>query len=114
MKRSIPPPTKEQQRRQDNIREIVGCIACRLHGIGYTIPEIHHLNSAGRNRGQAYTIGLCAWSHRGIPPDGMSRRDAELMLGPSLHYGSKPFAAFFGSDDELLAATNALLEAANC
>jgi len=68
--------------------------------------EIHHLNSAGRNRGQDFTIALCSWHHRAVNLDGWGLRTMVEVFGPSLARGSKSFHAEFGSDDELLAIQN--------
>jgi hypothetical protein len=107
-KRSIPAPTRAQQQRQDDIREL-GCCACLLGGHGFVVPEIHHLNSGGRNMGQDYTVGLCAWHHRGIPPEGMAATQAELILGPSFARTARKFRERYGAELELLEAQNAML-----
>lgn len=36
----------------------LGCIACRQRGV-FSQPDIHHLLSGGRRRGNRYTIPLC-------------------------------------------------------
>lgn len=102
-------PTKAQQRRFDAIKLDTGCVCCRKRGLGYVQPEIHHLLSGGKRRGHDDSIGLCQWHHRGVTPQGMARMDMHAHYGPSLYYGSKPFHAEFGSDDELLTYQNALL-----
>lgn len=89
----------------DAIKE-VGCLLCLRNGIGWVLPEIHHLLSGGRRRGHAETIGLCPWHHRGVVPHGSRKSEMENLHGPALWYGSKPFAAHWGSDDELLAEQN--------
>lgn len=42
----------------------------------------------------------------------LSVREAKAMLGPSLKLHSREFRAEFGSDDELLARQNELIEQA--
>lgn len=94
---------------------MVGRICCRLnHDLGL-VPtrqhvELHHLNGGGhhgqKRRGDDFTIPLCVWHHRGL---GI----AKLMTavhGPSWAKGSKPFRAVYGTDDELLALVNSLIE----
>lgn len=84
----------------------LGCVACRKNG-RYSQAEIHHLNTGGhaghKRRGWEYTIPLCPAHHRGI----MWR---EVDHGPSLAMQPRRFREVFGSDDELLEATNKLLE----
>ena len=108
-KRAIGSPSRAQQQRQDDIREI-GCCACLLGGHGFRAPEIHHLNSGGRNMGHDFTVGLCAWHHRGIPPDGMLAAQAELVLGPSFARSPRKFREQYGVELELLEAQNAMLD----
>lgn len=105
MKHSTGKPTKAEQARFDAMKEQGICIACCLRGERRPQPiEIHHLLSGGKRRGHLFTVGLCQWHHRGIPPFGWGDAEALYELGPSLAKGSKPFRAVFGSDDDLLAA----------
>jgi hypothetical protein len=77
-------------------------------------PEIHHLNDGGlhggKRRGDDFTIPLCTWHHRGVQLPGLSRDAMTTIHGPSWAGGSKPFRAFFGSDDSLLSLANKLIE----
>ena len=80
-----------------------GCVCCKLLGI-YSIPEIHHLVDKGYRKhsgGNQATLPLCPAHHRG--------GSAERAMGPSLADGSKPFAAHWGTQRELLAMVNANL-----
>lgn len=130
------PPTKAERRRMERIVEL-GCVACRKDGIGpLKLPpcEVHHLLDGGVRRGHGFTIGLCAWHHRGKPLDipGLASRVAYFlgkagskhpavttilehghtqMFGPSLANGSRPFHERYGSDDELLEYQNTILAA---
>lgn len=54
--------------------------------------------------------GLCIWSHRAVPFAFHSHAEMRDHYGPSLAEGSKPFHAAFGSNAELLARQNELLE----
>ena len=111
MKHSTGYPTKAQAERFVRIKLDSGCVCCRIRGIGYVQPDIHHLG-VGRRDGHDATIGLCQWHHRGIPPEGWTPKTYIEFAGPSLARGSKPFHAEFGSDEELLAMQNSILEAA--
>lgn len=73
------------------------CVACGIVG-----PcDAHHLLSGGRRRGHLFTVGLCAWCHRGVPDDGYTAKQMRDTYGPSLMDGSKTFHEYYGSDDEL-------------
>ena len=87
------------------IRDI-GCIVCRERGFGFVPAEKHHLlttgrHGAGKRRGEAYTVGLCAYHNRGI-----GAPTAEL--GPSYAREPRRFRCLY-SDDWLLARQNELL-----
>lgn len=100
--KSLPAATVEQLRRWDLIKQ-TGCLCCRMRGLAGAV-EIHHLKSGNVRMGHDFTIGLCAWHHRGV-----GSRANEVVLGPSLAHGSKPFHAEFGSDQELLARQNHII-----
>jgi hypothetical protein len=91
------------QRRFDSLRRI-GCVACRKEGIRTLGVDIHHLNVGGKagqkRRGDAFTIPLCPWHHRGVGPCDVD------IYGPSLANQSRAFRERYGTDDELLAFTN--------
>lgn len=87
----------------------VGCICCRLDQILRWPVEIHHLLSGGRRRGHQFTIPLCKWHHRGDSI--LPKEQAANAWGASLANGSKPFHERYGSDDELLAKVNELINA---
>lgn len=93
----------------DSIKE-GPCLCCWMRGLPSVYPEIHHLLSGNKRRGHLFTIGLCAYHHRGYPFHGMTAAESEAYAGPSLAHGSKPFHADFGSDDELLALQDRLLD----
>lgn len=98
------------------IRDI-GCICCALMGYGGEPAEKHHLNQGdrhgGKRRGEAYTIGLCAWHHRGLCKCDGAQRDCprcHLTYGPSWHHTAREFRETFGSGDELLEYQNQRIE----
>lgn len=101
----------ERERRFRRIKEI-GCIVARRKGL-WMLPEIHHQNfnahAGGKRLGDEFTIGLNRWSHRGVPPDGMTAAEARVLLGPSLAREPNQFRAEFGSDETLLAFQNRLI-----
>jgi hypothetical protein len=107
-RRSTGNPTKAERARMDAIKE-GPCLCCRMRGLPSFCPEIHHLLSGNKRRGHRFTIGTCAWHHRGVVPAGLTRARMQETHGPSLAHGSKPFHAAFGSDDELLALQDRLL-----
>lgn len=91
------------------------CIACKKEGRINTQVDIHHLNLGGHagqeRRGDAYTIPLCLWHHRGIPAQVGNSKMARELLGPSLAKQSKAFRERYGTDDDLLAEVNSLIGA---
>lgn len=108
MRHSTGTPTKAEAERMAAIKS-GPCVCCHMRGQGSVWPDVHHLLSGNRRRGHQFTIGLCAWHHRGFVAAPYSRQWMTERLGPSLAHGSKPFRAEFGSDDELLAYQDRLL-----
>lgn len=102
-----------EQRRYQKLQGI-GCICCGMRGRS-SQADIHHLNENGHagqaRRGDRYTIPLCPWHHRGVPLSGLDRRRTEVLCGPSLALSPRLFRETFGSDDDLLAATDARIGA---
>lgn len=109
--RSTGNPTVAEVRRWDLIRKMP-CLCCSFVGSPflrtYGQPiEMHHLLSGGKRRGHMFTIGLCSWHHRAVPPrESGSMDEMTVSFGPSLANGSKPFHQAYASDDELLALQN--------
>lgn len=94
-------PTKSEHRRMRLLKTEVGCVACRLEGLGYEPPDIHHLLSGGRRIGHSATVPLCPWHHRGQAPE---------RPGPSLARSPGEFKAKYGTDAELLDLANSMLK----
>lgn len=72
-----------------------GCVCCKLLGI-YSVPEMHHIVDRGYRKhsgGNAATIPLCPYHHRGVGPG----------FGVHLAAGSKMFTHEWGTQRELLA-----------
>ncbi len=111
--RSTGKPTKAQVKRFEAIVAI-GCIASRKFGAGKRPAEVHHLNvcsqPGGKRRGHDFTIGLSAWSHRGVPLEGRSDEYMLKVFGPSWAKHKRKFIETFGTDDELLAYQNDLIK----
>jgi hypothetical protein len=92
----------------------VGCVACRKDGRVNTGTQVHHLNAGGKagqkRRGNDFTIPLCPWHHQGVVPwSHWTSKEATEWMGPSLAKQSKAFRERYGTDDDLLAYTNALI-----
>ena len=88
------------------IRDI-GCIVCSARGLGFSPCEKHHLLTTGRHgtgkrRGERYTVGLCAYHHRGIG-------SLIAAFGPSYALEPRAFRALY-SDEWLLTRQNELIE----
>ena len=93
------------------------CIACticvetsRFMPTVRTVPEIHHLLSGNKRIGHMATLPLCVHHHRGEPSNGLSKTTMAAIHGPSLALSSRLFHQHFGTDEELLARVNSLLE----
>lgn len=111
MKHSTGKPTKAEAARMERLSRMP-CVACRQLDT-YLIPlrsEVHHLLSGNRRRGHMFTVPLCSWHHRGVRYWEMDPKAHPKFFGPSLALSSKAFRARFGTDDELLAMTDKLLE----
>jgi hypothetical protein len=80
----------------------IGCIVCRLQGLGATPAEPHHLLSGGRRMGHLFSIPLCYLHHRG------GRNDDEVV---SASQNKRRFEARYGSELELLERTRELVAA---
>jgi hypothetical protein len=93
--------TKAHKERFAAIKSL-GCLACRKLGLAmFCGPiEAHHDK----------TIPLGSWHHRGIPWLTFSAKEMAEAFGPSLRLQSKLFHATFGSDDELLAEINEMIQ----
>lgn len=107
--RSTGKPTDAQTARFEAIHRL-GCVACRKHRGMIVACEIHHLTGGGhhgqKRRGHDFTIGLCAWHHRGVGVE----RDFEPRFGPSYARRPKMFRQVIGDDETLLAYQNDLIE----
>lgn len=93
------------------------CLACEMEQVPQpNRTQEHHLNLGGKagqkRRGNAYSVPLCAWHHVAHAPNGMTKARATFLYGPSLAGHSKLFRSLYGSDDSLLAKTNAQLTVA--
>ena len=59
--------------------------------------------------GHSFTIGLCCYHHRGYEP-GMPDKEVEKYKGSSLAKNKRAFYDEFGSEMDLLEATNEALQ----
>lgn len=101
--------TPEDEQRIELIKQI-GCVCCLMEGIEERYCEWHHLTKSGFTQGNAATIGICPWHHRGQCEEGMTSTMMRAKYGPSLAKGSKPFYANYGSYEFLLGYQDTLIE----
>lgn len=106
--------TQEELERLAAVRAMP-CIACQIFGV-YNQPfptEVHHQNLGGkagqRRLGHMNSVPLCSWHHVGTVTPGVNSITMNALYGPSLARQSKRFRERYGTDDELLARVNALL-----
>lgn len=104
--KSLPAPTRDEQRRMDLIRER-GCVCCLMRLGVREACEIHHLVMPGKRYGHRFTVGLCQWHHRARSDSPAAHERA--LRGPALAEGSKPFREMFGSDAALLSYQDRLI-----
>lgn len=112
MRHSTGTPTKAEAARFAKLKAL-GCIACRLNGDNsdeMVPPDIHHYLSGNKRIGHAATVPLCSWHHAGVAYDGVPSAWFLANLGPSFHKHTRQFRARYGSDAELLATVNAMIE----
>jgi len=109
MKTSTGALTKSQKRRFDAMYSL-GCIACRIAGHGFEPAQIHHILSGGKRIGHDATIGLCPWHHVGETSFGMPAHEMQAKRGPSMFGKKRAFVEIYGTEAELLAMTNELLQ----
>lgn len=102
------PHTQEDKWRFRRLQD-VGCICCRAYGIVNDQIHAHHILSGNKRMGHQYTLPLCYWHHEGVPPEGLSRAEAEDMVGPSLK-SKRRFNEVFGGELVLLEYVNTALE----
>lgn len=101
--------TAGDEQRIEDIKAI-GCICCRIHGVGWRYCEWDHFTSGGFTIGHQATAGLCPWHHRGICDENMTTSMMTARYGPSKAKGSKTFHEFFGSKEFLLGYQDKLIE----
>ena len=102
MKTALPNATVEQKERFRIIKEELGCIACWLDTGYYNPCNVHHLLDTGSRRGHDFTIGLCEFEEPGAP-------NHHVGNDMSIHRTKREFTKKYGTDDELLDLTNALI-----
>lgn len=75
-----------------------------------TIGDYNHTKSGNKRRGHRHGFMGCLWHHRGRVEDGWSHKTMRAIYGPSLMDGSRLFHETYGTDDELIAIQNDVLE----
>lgn len=102
MKSSLSRPTKAEAARIDRMKEIIGCICCRLSGLETaTHLEVHHIKAGNKRLSHWYTLSLCWMHHQNMSIAG---------LWTSIAQGSKAFAEVHGSQWDLWLKTQHILE----
>ncbi len=107
MRRAIGNMTKADRARFARL-QLFGCIACRLLDQPGTPGDIHHLTDCGQQLGHEATICLCPYHHRGYPSS------EGWCKGPSLADNKTAFVHTFGTEKQLLAISNTLMDIHPC
>jgi len=94
--------TKAEHDHLDRVASL-GCIVCRRSGHGFVPALVHHLNTGGMSQRASHfmTIPLCPSHHQTGP------------FGHAIHNGKRTFEATYGTEAELLAHVQGLLELAS-
>lgn len=101
-------PTPAEWERMSQLK-MIGCIPCWKLGFRGVCAAADHTKSGNKRVGHAATYANCDWHHQAIPFAGMTHKQCEAERGPSKANGSKPFHAYFGSEQELLALQETIL-----
>lgn len=110
MNHSTGKPTKAEAQRIDRFRWI-GCVVCAVFRKVPEVPyDVHHGIDGSRRISHADTAPVCPWHHRGVIPLGYSQIEAGEEFGPSLALSPARFRQLYGSDADLVAMTDALIE----
>lgn len=78
-----------------------GCIACRMDGLGFRPPAVHHILRGGQRIGHLHTLPLCDPGHH---------QNGKQLGMVSRHPWRKRFEAQYGTEWELLALLRAEYE----
>ena len=91
-----------------------GCVCCKALGTRLRMKvEAHHLVDMGNRKasgGDAATIPLCEWHHRGVPFMDQTKSFMERVFGPALSEGTRAFVKRWGTERELLAKVDAEID----
>lgn len=106
-------PTKAQKDRLDRIHSLP-CLCCIQEGVNQPWPtQAHHLVDRGYRKhsgGHDATIPLCAWHHVGLQVSEWLKMEMTAKFGPSLGLSKRKFVARYGTERELLARTDDILQ----
>ena len=105
---------KADQHRFDCLQKI-GCIACLSDGTPGVFGDIHHLVDKGNREasgGNAASLCLCPWHHRGVPAMGFGQKWMTEKYGPSLALSKRDFTGRYGTERKLLERTDTLIGSA--
>lgn len=56
--------TKEQRRFHDLLCNVVGCVACRIHGVFNSWVSVHHIEGRTKKLAHWLVLPLCAGHHQ--------------------------------------------------
>jgi hypothetical protein len=92
----------------------IGCIPCRRRGRLSVPGDMHHPTVGGHHGAPRLSddivLNICPWHHRGVPMFDMDHDWCRCYMGPSYALEPNAFREEFGSEEELLAERNRLIE----
>lgn len=104
--------TKADKKRYDALHDL-GCIACHIDGYMGVPADMHHLVDKGYRKhsgGNQSTLPLCKWHHQGEPIMDFTIGYMHAVRGPSMFHHGKEFARHYGTQRQLLAKVNELIQ----
>lgn len=113
------PHTKAESERIEAAKWDGCCIPCLVWARAGNMPIEHvakvcqydHSKSGNIRRGHDKGFASCIWHHLGrLESDGWTHKSMREHFGPSLMDGSRLFHETYGSDDDLIALQNDILE----
>lgn len=106
--------TPRERERRYYLMQRIGCVPCRHRGNFGQPADVHHPNldgHAGQKRlGDDINYSACEWHHRGQPLPNTTAELCRTRLGPSRAIEPNAYRAEFGTEEELLAEMERLIE----
>ena len=87
-----------------------GCLPSLLRGFPNGHCTIQHVVDGRRRLGHMFTYGASQWHHQGFTRDHMTQAEMTEHFGPSLALNPRQYHDEFGSEQQLVALQNRVIE----